>query len=171
MYLRSKLENVKKFSEQLNEKFLEGLEHLSEKHAVNFAYASFAFIFIYYGLQKPLPLISPVDTNIAILGQYLGVQTQSLIYFVGFYEIFLGFLFLFKVIRYLPIFFLAHQVTTFASLLALGKNAFNPPWMVLFNHDIPVILNSYSAFVLKNLIFIACFMFLFREETKNNPTN
>ena len=36
-----------------------------EKWAVNFTYFAFAFVFFYFGLQKPAPVDSPVRTPVS----------------------------------------------------------------------------------------------------------
>jgi hypothetical protein len=157
---REIIEKLNKYNEQaMNWFYL-----VTQKHGINVVYLSFAFIFIYFGLQKPLPVVSPVDTNISLLAYRVGVPSGFAIYFVGLYEIFLGFLFLFRLIKYAFWFFVAHQLVAFSTLLLLSKNAFQPPWITFLGLEIPWLLNSYSAFVLKNLIFIGCFMLLFSAE-------
>jgi hypothetical protein len=150
--------------ENYNNRAMDWFYLISRKQGVNIAYLSFAFVFIYFGLQKPLPVVSPVDTNISLLAYNIGVSSSFAIYFVGLYEIFLGFLFLFRLIKYAFWFFLAHQIVAFSTLLLLSKNAFQPPWITFLGLEMPWLLNGYSAFVLKNLVFVACFMLLFSAE-------
>ena len=166
-HIKELLRGLKK----LNILIMREFHHISQKYGRNLTYYAFAFVFIYFGLQKPLPILSPVDGNIALFGYklgltHLGLSSSFLIYFVGFYEIFIGLLFLFRMIKQVFWFFLIHQVVSLLSLLILYKNAFQPPWITLLSLDIPVFLNSWSAFVMKNLIFIACFMLIFNEEIR-----
>lgn len=149
---------------QFNEKVMDRAYLIAERYGADTAYLAFAFVFIYFGLQKPLPVVTPVDSNISLLAYRIGVPTSAAIYFVGFYEIFLGLLFLFRLIRRAFWLFLAHQAVTLMSLILLSKNAFQPPWITFIGQEIPLFLNGYSAFVLKNLVFIACFLLLFRSE-------
>jgi hypothetical protein len=147
-----------------------------DKWAVNFTYLAFAFVFFYFGLQKPLPVISPVRTPVSIFASELSgllsfvfrteivISTTLAIYFIGAYEMFLGLLFLFKQIRVAFWFFFAHQAVTFFALVLIWDSVFQPPWLTVAGIDFPYILGSFSAFVLKNVIFVGAFMLLASKE-------
>lgn len=147
-----------------------------DRWAVNFTYLAFAFVFFYFGLQKPLPFISPVRTPVSLFAGELSrllsfvfrtevvISTTLAIYFVGAYEMFLGLLFLFKQIRLAFWFFFIHQIVGFLSLVLIWDSVFQPPWLTVLGVDIPYILGSFSAFVLKNVVFIGAFMLLASKE-------
>jgi len=151
-------------------------ERVFEKWAVNFTYLAFAFVFFYFGLQKPLPVISPVRQPIsvftsdlsgllsAIFATKIVITTTFAIYFIGAYEMFLGLLFLFKQIRLAFWLFFAHQAVAFFALVLIWDSVFQPPWLTVAGVDLPYILGGFSAFVLKNVIFVGAFMLLASKE-------
>jgi len=147
-----------------------------EKWAVNLTYLAFAFVFFYFGLQKPLPVISPIRQPVSVFASEISgilsfvfqtdivITTTMAIYFIGFYEMFLGLLFLFKQLRVAFWFFFAHQAVTFLSLVLIWDSVFQPPWLDVAGFEIPYILGGFSAFVLKNVIFVGAFMLLVNKE-------
>lgn len=147
-----------------------------DRWAVNFTYLAFAFVFFYFGLQKPLPSISPVRSPISIFASELSgllsfvfrteivISTTLVIHFIGAYEMFLGLLFLFKQLRLAFWFFFAHQIVAFVALVIIWDSVFQPPWLTVFGVDMPYVLGSFSAFVLKNVVFVGAFMLLASKE-------
>jgi hypothetical protein len=155
-------------------------EAVFEKWAVNVTYLAFAFVFFYFGLQKPLPAISPVRTPISIFASELSgllstlffteivISTTFAIYFIGAYEMFLGLLFLFKQLRAAFWLFLVHQAVAFFALVLIWDSVFQPPWLTVAGIELPYILGGFSAFVLKNVIFVGAFMLLASKELGGN---
>lgn len=156
---------------------------LSESQVTSYVYLAFAFVFFYFGLQKPLPVISPVRTPISIyitelsgilsslLGTEVVITTSLAIYFIGAYEMFLGLLFLFRQIRLAFFFYVPHQIFGFLSLVLIWDSVFQPPWLTVAGTEIPYILGGFSAFVLKNVIFVGAFAFLLKRELGDEPTD
>jgi hypothetical protein len=139
-------------------------DRLSERKIVAYTYAAFAGIFIFYGFQKLTPWPSPVYNELTILANFLGVENTLLILVVGLYEIVLGFLFLMKLFNSVALLFIPHQIVGFANLLLFSENYFTPPWVEIGVISVPLGIGSFSAFVLKNLIFISSFLFLLNYE-------
>lgn len=147
-----------------------------DRYAVPFTYASFAFVFFYFGIQKPAPVDSPVRTPVAVFVQKVSellstvplvdvqIPPETALVFIGTYEMFMGLLFLFQLIRVVFWFFLAHQAVTFLSIILTWRTTFQPPWLEVLGFELPWALGGFSAFVLKNLLFVAAFMFLASRE-------
>lgn len=130
------------------------------RFSVTAMYWSFAFIFIYFGLQKPAPVTSPPQVPISAAVSKIGIPVQPTLLFIGTYEIFLGVLFFFKQIRVVFWLFFAHQITTFLTLFMIPYVVFQPPWITMAGVEIPWALGEFSAFVLKNAVFVTGFMLL-----------
>lgn len=121
---------------------------------------AFAFVFFYFGLQKPAPNHTPVFVPVTLFTAEFGIDGQTALLFIGAYEMALGLLILFNRIRVAFWMFLAHQAVGFLSLVLIPYAVFQPPWLTVFGVDIPWALGGYSAFVLKNLVFVAAFLLL-----------
>lgn len=137
-----------------------------DKYAVNIMYWGYGFVFFFFGLQKPAPAVSPpkfpISSAISDLG--IAISIEQVILFVGFYEMVLGFLFFFRKIKAASWLFWPHQLTTFVLLFLIPFEIFQPPWLEIGSVSIPWLLDSFSAFILKNLIFVAGFMLLYKIE-------
>lgn len=154
------------------------VDRVFTRWAVTYTYTAFAFVFIYFGLQKPAPVDSPVRTPVAVFVQDVSIHLSRLplidvqispdtaLIFIGCYEIFMGLLFLFQLIRIVFWVFLAHQAVGFISILLTWDTVFQPPWLSFLGLDVPWALGSFSAFVLKNVIFVGAFMFLASVELR-----
>lgn len=147
-----------------------------DEWAVTYTYLAFAFVFFYFGLQKPAPVYTPVRTPVAVYVYEISnilsfvfrttiqIPTEMAILFIGTYEMFLGLLFLFRQIRLAFWFFFAHQIVGFLSLVLIWDSVFQPPWITIAGVDLPWALGGFSAFVLKNVIFVGAFMLLASKE-------
>ena len=156
------------------------IARIFEKWAVDFTYLAFAFVFFYFGIQKPAPVDSPVRVPVSVFVDDLSsllsvlVQTQVQIplewamVFIGAYEMFLGLLFLFRRIRVAFWLFFLHQAVGFIAIFWAYDVVFQPPWLSIGGLDIPWALGGFSAFVLKNVVFIGAFMFLASAELGAN---
>jgi hypothetical protein len=147
------------FQERIAEKLFDG-------YAVTAMYWSYGFVFFFFGLQKPAPAVSPprfpISSALSDLG--IAIPLEYVILFIGAYEMFLGLLFFFRKIRTAFWFFWTHQITTFLVLVLIPFEIFQPPWLEIGAINVPWLLDSFSAFVLKNLVFIAGFMLLYKNE-------
>lgn len=131
-----------------------------EEYAVDLLYLAFGFVFLYYGILKPLPVETPVRENVGIfLGQF-GIPVGIGINVIGWYEMVLGVLFLFRRIRLVFWPFLVHQAVTLLVLVTVPYTVFNPPWLVIGPLKLPWVLDSFAAFIGKNLVFTAAFLLL-----------
>lgn len=142
--------------------------YLARECGMIFTRLAFAFVFLYFGAQKPLvpgasPVREPVTAFLTALGVPLVVAIEYGGLFIGLYEMTVGVLFLFNKIRAAALLFIIHQLTTLVSLLVIPYVAFREPWFSLFGVQTPYALDWFSAYVLKNLIFIGAFMLLFAQ--------
>jgi len=144
--------------------WLQGLSGRLEGHAVGLLYLSLGAVFFYFGLQKPLPVSSPVAGELTYLAHTIGVAPYAVINFVGLYEMTLGILFFLRAFRPAFALFVVHQTVTFLSLIVLAYSAFQPPWMNVFGFQVPWVLAGYGAFVGKNLVFVAAVLLLLTLE-------
>lgn len=131
-----------------------------------FTRLSFAFVFIYFGAQKPFvpgasPVREPVTAFLTAIGIPVLIPLKYGPLLIGLYEMAIGLLFLFNKIRAAGVLFVIHQVTTLVSLLVIPYVAFRGPWLTVLGVNVPYALDWFSAYVLKNLIFIGAFMLLF----------
>ncbi|WP_435365291.1 hypothetical protein [Haloarchaeobius sp. DYHT-AS-18] len=119
-------------------------------------------MFFYFGLQKPAPVFTPVRVPLAEYFGTLGIPLGAAILFIGLYEMTMGVLFMLKRIRVLFWMFFAHQAIAFSTLIVIPKVAFQPPWLTIpvLGADLPWALAGFSAFVLKNVIFVGGFLVL-----------
>lgn len=151
-------------------------DKVTEKLAVRYTYVAFGFVFFFFGLQKPAPVDSPVRTPVSVflaelsrmLSWIPGVEVEIPVglglNFIGFYEMFMGLLFIFGLLRIAFWLFIAHQTVGFISIIVAWRSVFQPPWLSIGGFEFPWLLGGYSAFVLKNLLFIAAFLFLIHHE-------
>jgi len=123
-------------------------------------YWSFAFVFFYYGIQKPAPGYSPVRRPVGLFVSNLGIPIDSAILFIGVFEMTLGLLFFMRKFRLVFWMFLAHQIVAFSTLIVMPYYAWQPPWLFLFGIPLPFKMDSWAAFVLKNVVFIGAFIAL-----------
>lgn len=155
-------------SERISSRNRSLLKYLNQnfisKYNTSIAYFSFAFVFIYFGLQKPLPIISPVYEPLGLIASKLSLPTDHFVNFVGIYEISMGIMFLFRKLETAFWMFIPHQITTLLVLGLIPLYAFQEPWLVIQGVKFPMILDSFSAFALKNLIFIGGFLLLAEKE-------
>lgn len=140
------------------------VETVFRPHGVTVLYWSFAFVFFYFGFQKPAPVYSPVRLPLSEFFPHFGIPLPAGMLFIGAYEMFLGLLFLFRRIRVAFWFFLPHQAVTFLTLLVIPSVAFQPPWIDLFGVQFPWALTGFGAFVIKNVVFVAGLALLFSVE-------
>ena len=144
----------------------------ADKHAVTLALAAYTIVFIWFGGVKLFPTLeSPVYTPVGIFVEGLGLPVffefvgipynlKAILMFIGAYEIFLGILFATRRIRLaIPVFFV-HQGTALLSLLVAPQAFFGPPFLQIGGLSIPWMQGAFSAYVLKNLVFIGGFFLL-----------
>jgi hypothetical protein len=55
-------------------------------------------------------------------------------------------------------------VVAFTTLLVIPYAIFQPPWLTVLGVDVPWALGSFSAFLLKNVVFVGAFMLLANNE-------
>lgn len=151
------------------ERFQDSLVERIGDYTVDLLYYSFAFVFFYFGIQKPAPVVSPprfpVSSALAETGIPLALGTVILI--IGIYEVALAALFFFKKIKLAFWPFLIHQATGFAVLIIIPFEVFQPPWVEIGALMFPWYLGSFSAFVLKNVIFVSAFLLLYYVEMES----
>ena len=140
------------------------LENVFRPHGVTVLYWSFAFVFFYFGFQKPSPAQSPVRTPLTEFFPLFAIPVDVGMLFIGTYEMFLGLLFLFRRWRLAFWFFIPHQLIGFFSLLAIPYVAFQPPYIPVMGYSIPWATTGYGEFVIKNLVFVAGFFLLMSVE-------
>jgi hypothetical protein len=144
-----------------------------DEYAVNAMYWSYGFIFFFFGLQKPAPAVSPpkfpISSGLSSLGINLPVEYVML--FIGAYEMVLGLIFLFRKIKIASWLFWPHQLIAFLTLFLIPFEIFQPPWLEIGSYSVPWLLDSFSAFVLKNLIFVAAFILLYKNEVLDKESS
>ncbi|MFT4893034.1 MAG: hypothetical protein ACI8Z7_000829 [Candidatus Nanohaloarchaea archaeon] len=135
-------------------------------YSVDLVYYSFAFVFFYFGIQKPAPVVSPprfpISSALTDIGIPVGIETVILV--IGMYEVLLAMLFLFKKVKLAFWPFLIHQFTGFAVLILIPYEVFQAPWIEVAGLMFPWYLGSFSAFVLKNVVFVSAFLMLYHVE-------
>lgn len=138
------------------------VENLFRPHGVTALYWSFAFVFFYFGFQKPAPVLSPVRVPLTGFFEIFGIPVAAGMAFIGTYEMFMGLLFLLRQIRLVFWLFYAHQAVTFLTLLIIPHVAFQPPWIgvPILGVEFPIAVTGFGAFVVKNLVFVAGFTLL-----------
>lgn len=135
-----------------------------DEYGVAFTYYAFGFVFLYFGLQKPAPVASPIRAPVEAFVGTAGIPIGIASPFIGWYEIVLGTLFLFRRLRLAFFVFLAHQAVAFLPLVVIPYVAFQPPWLDALGMDLPWALDWFSAFILKNTVFVGAFMLLASRE-------
>lgn len=133
-------------------------------YSVSLTYWAFSFVFLYLGIQKVVPHRSAADVQLATIGGLVGLPYIPFVLFVGVWQMVIGGLFLLRRLRLCAWFFFSYQLFTLSTLVVLNKIVFQPPWIPVLGFEIPWALGSYSAFVLKNLIFAAIFFVLASQE-------
>lgn len=123
---------------------------------------SLAFIFFFYGLQKIAPGATPVFQPIEQLLLQLPIspKTATVINIIGMYELILGLLLAFGFLRLAFFPFFVHQITTQAVIIVFYDVYFVQPYLDLQFIELPWLIGSFAAFALKNIVFIAAFIFL-----------
>lgn len=146
------------------------------EHGAKIAFAAYAFVFFYYGFLKVLPGVStPVETAVAAFVQGLGIPTlavslglpysiETIMLFIGLYEMTLGTLFVMRQIRAAFVLFFIHQFITLTTLIVAPEAYFQQPFLQVAGVGIPWLFDSFAAYVLKNTIFIGGFIVLLSLE-------
>lgn len=140
------------------------LANVFRPYGVIALYWSFAIVFFYFGFQKPSPAQSPVRVPLTDFLPVFGIPVDLGMVFIGTYEMFLGLLFFFRQLRAAFWLFVPHQAVTFLTLVVVPSVTFQPPYLLLFGHEIPWATTGFGEFVVKNLVFVAAFMLLVSVE-------
>jgi hypothetical protein len=136
-------------------------------YGTSLLYYAFGFIFFYFGLQKPAPVQSPVFVEVSLFVGEFGLPSEPTLVFIGLYEMFLGVLFFLKRIRIVFWLFFLHQFVGFLTLVTIPYVIFQPPWVTVLGVDIPWAVGGFSAFVLKNVVWVGAFVVLASVELGN----
>lgn len=145
------------------------------EYAADATRLSLGIVFVWYGAQKPfIPGSSPVHRPVAHFAEALGLgglpgPTGLLLHFVGLFEVTVGTLVLFGFLRTALPLFLLHQATTLLAPFVVMQYAFREPYVEVGPLVLPVAVDWFSAFALKNLVFVAAFMFLYANHP-SGPT-
>lgn len=148
-------------------RFERRFESVCRRYSYPAARLSLGFVFVWYGAQKPfVPGSSPVHRPVAHFAEVLGLgalpgPTGLLLHFVGLFEVTVGTLLLFGFVRTATPLFLLHQATTLIAPFVVMRYAFREPYLELGPLVVPVAVDWFSAFALKNLVFVAAFMYLY----------
>lgn len=168
-----------------NRIFVGWLADVFDANSYRWVKGSFAFVFLYFGLQKwPVvqgasPVRPPVQAFVEAVGfgGWLPLAATTGLLLIGIYEVTLGMLWLatffeemylgtsrlFLVVAFMTI---AHQVVSFLPLVMVPEVAFRQTqfWIPLVGEfAFPVALDWLSAFIFKNLLFIGAFLYCFVE--------
>jgi uncharacterized membrane protein YkgB len=146
--------------------------HYADTYAVPLAIAAYAIVFIWFGAVKLFPTLeTPVYTPVGIIVEGIGLprflaflgipyNLKAVLMCIGAYEVVLGLLFATRKIRWaIPVFFI-HQGTALLSLFVAPQAFFGPPYLRVGSLIIPWMQGAFSAYVLKNLVFIGGFLLL-----------
>lgn len=152
------------------------LASLFDKHIATYTRYALAFVFFWFGAQKPLVVgSSPVDTTVAkffeavVIEGLLPIKMANISLVVGGYEVLLGTLFLLAPYYTLAdrgstLLFIVHQLIAFLPLFIVPAVAFQPEqYVTLGSMTMYWQLDWFSAFILKNVLFVAAFGFYYRE--------
>ncbi|WP_435066145.1 hypothetical protein [Halobaculum sp. EA56] len=156
--------------------FEQWFEDLSRKYAYHATQLSLGIVFVWYGAQKPfIPGSSPVHRPVAHFAEVLGLSvlpgpTGLLLHAVGLIEVIVGTLLLFGFIRTVTPLFLLHQATTLVAPFVVMQYAFREPYVEIGPIVLPVAVDWFSAFALKNLVFVAAFMYLYANYRGRNTS-
>lgn len=162
--------------------------NVCEDNCYRWVKGSFGFIFFYFGLQKwPLirgasPVRPPVQAFVEAVGfgGWIPLTPETGLLLIGIYEVTLGTLWLgtFVEEEYLgtsrlfvgvAMMTVAHQLVAFLPLLLVPDVAFRQTdlWIPLVDTlAFPVALDWLSAFILKNLLFVGAFLYVYVEWAK-----
>lgn len=157
-------------------RFERRFESTCRQHAYPATRLALGIVFVWYGAQKPfLPGSSPVHRPVAVFAETLGLgvlpgPTGLLLHFVGLFEVTVGTLILFDFLRTALPLFLFHQATTLVAPFVVMQYAFREPYVTLGPVVLPVAVDWFGAFALKNLVFVAAFMFLYANHGERNTT-
>ena len=133
-------------------------------YSITLTYWSFAFVFLYLGVQKVHPHRSTADVQLAIIGGLIGVPYVHFVAFIGLWQMAIGVGFLLRRLRFAGMLFVLYQVFAFGSLVVLRHVVFQPPYIPIFSLELPWALGVYAAFILKNLVFAGVFFVLAAHE-------
>lgn len=161
---------------------------LCEDNCYRWVKGSFAFVFFYFGLQKwPIiqgasPVRPPVQAFVETVGfgGWIPLAPTTGLLFIGIYEVTLGTLWfgtfieekyfgtsrLFVGVAAMTV---AHQFVGFLPLLLVPDVAFRHTqlWLPFVGTlPLPVALDWLSAFILKNLLFVGAFLYVYVEWAK-----
>ncbi|MFB6196007.1 MAG: DoxX family membrane protein [Haloplanus sp.] len=156
-------------------RFEQWFERMSRRYAYAAMRLSLGVVFVWYGAQKPfIPGSSPVHRPVARFAEALGLgvlpgPTGLLLHAVGLIEVIVGTLLLFDFIRTVMPLFLLHQATTLVAPFVVMRYAFREPYVDIGPVLLPVAVDWFSAFALKNLVFVAAFMHLYVNHGERNP--
>ncbi len=159
------------------ERFERWFESRSRRYAAPATRLSLGIVFIWYGAQKPfIPGSSPVHRPVAHFAEALGLgvlpgPTGLVLHVVGLFEVTVGTLILFNFLRTAMPLFLLHQATTLVAPFVVVQYAFREPYVEVGPVVLPVAVDWFSAFALKNLVFVAAFMFLYVEYRERDDRN
>jgi hypothetical protein len=151
------------------------VENFLVEHSTTIAFATYAFVFGYYGFLKVQALATgmatPVRGEVGHLVQALGLPSLGIsltaaMAFIGIYEVTLGVLFAFKRIRLVLPLFLVHMAGTFATLVIARGAYFQDPTLA----GVPWLFDTFAAYILKNTIFVGGFLVLASVELSRRRT-
>lgn len=162
--------------------------NVCEDNCYRWVKGSFGFIFLYFGLQKwPLirgasPVRPPVQAFVEAVGfgGWIPLAPETGLLLIGIYEATLGTLWLgtfveeeyfgtSRVFVGVAAMTVAHQLVAFLPLLLVPDVAFRQTelWIPFVDTlAFPVALDWLSAFILKNLLFVGAFLYVYVEWAK-----
>lgn len=170
--IRSLFADWKKSFEEDLEPIEDEFVSFADNRGVDIAFAAYAIVFIWFGGVKLFPhLRTPVYTPVGTFAEAVGLpeilailgltyNLKALLMVIGVYETLLGVLFATRKLRWATPFFFIHQGIAFLALVVAPTAFFSPPFLELGWIVIPWMQGSFSAYVLKNLIFIGGFLLL-----------
>ncbi|MFB6142409.1 MAG: hypothetical protein ABEJ30_03595 [Halorientalis sp.] len=157
--LSSALDTLERYERQFVEDFL-------AEYSTRIAFATYAFVFFYYGFLKVQALVTGLSTPVrgevahlvSVLGlPEFGVSLTAVMAFIGVYEMGLGTLFLRRNLRVALPLFLTHQAGTFITLVLARTYYFQDPFLL---GAVPWLFDTFAAYILKNTIFVGGFLVL-----------
>lgn len=162
--------------------------HVCEANCYRWVKGSFAFVFFYFGLQKwPIvqgasPVRPPVQAFVEAVGfgGWIPFAPETGLLFIGIYEVTLGTLWFGTFIEEeyfgtsrlfvgVAVMTVAHQFVGFLPLLLVPDVAFRHThlWIPFIDTlPFPVALDWLAAFILKNLLFVGAFLYVYVEWAK-----
>lgn len=136
------------------------VDRVLRPYGLTFAFFCYGFVFFFLGLQKPAPIFTPVRQEVGVFAAQFGIAAMPALLFIGLYEMIMGALFFAKRIRIVFWMFFAHQTVGFLLLIMIPYTVFQPPYLTVLGLDVPWAVGGFSAFVLKNVIFVGGFVLL-----------